>query len=271
MAPSRTLARTAQMHHSQPHGYREIAAVMFAWVNDGRYRPGTQIPTESSLCEEFKVSRVTIRRAIAVLIEHGALQSRQGMGTFVSDNYTPPPANIQVKMLGPHTSQWLDGDVFRFLGSKISKPTSGDREFFGRALKSVEEFCYLRIRQNRPIEYFELKYPDWVTALIEDRTEAVMLHLNPYLAERGAKYQVARQSINVITADKHVARLLELEVNAPIVRARVTWWDEVNRPLMLGAWHHRADQYEMNLEMTTEYVNTVARSAKGTRVKLRSV
>lgn len=44
---------------------------------------GDQIPSESELAEIFDVSRVTIRRAIADLVNDGTLERRQGSGTFV--------------------------------------------------------------------------------------------------------------------------------------------------------------------------------------------
>jgi len=65
--------------------YQRIAEALRASVRSGHYPPGSRIPTEASLAEEFDVSVPTVRQAIAVLRAEGLLMSRHGVGTFVRD------------------------------------------------------------------------------------------------------------------------------------------------------------------------------------------
>lgn len=53
-------------------------------IIDGEYPPGEKLPSESKLIEEFKVSRITVRRAIANLINQGLVAAHQGKGVFVT-------------------------------------------------------------------------------------------------------------------------------------------------------------------------------------------
>lgn len=46
--------------------------------------PGSRLPTEKELCEQLGVGRSTLREAMRSLAFVGAVQSRQGSGTFVS-------------------------------------------------------------------------------------------------------------------------------------------------------------------------------------------
>ncbi|MFT9008217.1 MAG: GntR family transcriptional regulator [Bifidobacterium sp.] len=46
---------------------------------------GGQLPSESELCEQYGVSRITVRRAIEDLIRDGLLIRTQGKGTFKTD------------------------------------------------------------------------------------------------------------------------------------------------------------------------------------------
>ena len=52
-------------------------------IHQGELRPGDRLPPERDLAKMFGVSRPTLRAAIRSLAAVGALQSRQGAGTFV--------------------------------------------------------------------------------------------------------------------------------------------------------------------------------------------
>ena len=49
----------------------------------GHYRAGDQLPTEAELCAAYDVSPMTVRRAIGVLLDRGAVSTTRGRGTFV--------------------------------------------------------------------------------------------------------------------------------------------------------------------------------------------
>lgn len=49
-------------------------------------RPGEKLPAEPELCEQYGVSRITLRHAIGDLIQDGLLVREQGRGTFRTDS-----------------------------------------------------------------------------------------------------------------------------------------------------------------------------------------
>lgn len=63
--------------------YRNVADKIESRVQSGLYEPGTPLPTETVLEQEFSVSRITIRQALGLLKRRGILVSRSGLGTFV--------------------------------------------------------------------------------------------------------------------------------------------------------------------------------------------
>jgi GntR family transcriptional regulator len=64
--------------------YHQLQGVLKAEIESGRWRPGEQIPTESTMAENFGVSKITVRQALQELAELGYIRREHGRGTFVS-------------------------------------------------------------------------------------------------------------------------------------------------------------------------------------------
>lgn len=63
--------------------YQQIADIVAGRITDGTYLPRRAIPSEVALCEEFDVSRNTVRSAVRLLHERGLVVIVRGKGTFV--------------------------------------------------------------------------------------------------------------------------------------------------------------------------------------------
>ena len=69
--------------------YLQIAADLRSKIEAGKMRPGTQLPPEKNLQDEYgnltgTVSRNTVRDAIELLVREGLLEKRRGRGTFIA-------------------------------------------------------------------------------------------------------------------------------------------------------------------------------------------
>ncbi len=56
----------------------------------GDLRRGDRLPSEQELCEELGVSRIAVREAMKILEALGAVEVRQGSGTFIPEKPKPP-------------------------------------------------------------------------------------------------------------------------------------------------------------------------------------
>lgn len=104
------------MSSTEP-AYAQLANHLRHLIADGTYPPGSQIPPEVNLRRQFKLSPMTIRRAISVLTDEGLIKPIQGKGTFVlaldwqSSGFSLQPLadlvseedNTKVKFLKIHT------------------------------------------------------------------------------------------------------------------------------------------------------------------------
>lgn len=52
-------------------------------IEGGEWKPGTMLPAETVLAEEYGVALGTLRKAVAELADNGLVERRQGRGTFV--------------------------------------------------------------------------------------------------------------------------------------------------------------------------------------------
>ncbi|EMO4272728.1 transcriptional regulator [Klebsiella variicola] len=56
---------------------------------DGSWAPGSRLPSEAELTTSLNVSRVSVRSAVQRLRDLGIVVTRQGSGSYVSENFTP--------------------------------------------------------------------------------------------------------------------------------------------------------------------------------------
>ncbi|MDN3358915.1 GntR family transcriptional regulator [Actinomadura sp. DC4] len=76
------VVRTSEPADATPR-YRRIAAELIAAIEAGEYPPGSQLPGESQLAEQFQASRNTIRSALGELDGRGLVQVVHGRGRIV--------------------------------------------------------------------------------------------------------------------------------------------------------------------------------------------
>ena len=63
--------------------YAQLVNILQTLMATGAFKPGAQLPSEAQLCKQYKVSPMTVRRAINILLDRGLVNTAQGRGTFV--------------------------------------------------------------------------------------------------------------------------------------------------------------------------------------------
>ncbi len=63
--------------------HHQLTEILRRRIISGELKPNDQFPTEESLCQEYQVSRGTVRQAISTLVHEGLIRREQGRGTFV--------------------------------------------------------------------------------------------------------------------------------------------------------------------------------------------
>ena len=79
--------------------YKTIAGALRARIADGEFAPGAPLPSESSLCAEYRVARNTLRRALEQLADEGLIVVRPGRGRTVQQPGEPGSAVPQSRRI----------------------------------------------------------------------------------------------------------------------------------------------------------------------------
>lgn len=64
--------------------YLQLEEILRQEILSGSRREGDKLPTENELVEQYKVSRITVRRAVEELCKEGLVVRHPGKGTFVT-------------------------------------------------------------------------------------------------------------------------------------------------------------------------------------------
>ena len=66
-----------------PPKYARVVAEIQRRIESGEYPPGSMLPSEHQLSDEFQIARPTTVRALRVLRQDGWIETQQGKGSFV--------------------------------------------------------------------------------------------------------------------------------------------------------------------------------------------
>lgn len=102
-------------------------------IESGEWSVGHRIPSIAELQDEYRVHSLnTVRRAQQMLVEDGMLETRQGLGAFVTAvSARPRPSESQPPNLGLRFEFFVDGTIEGTLSREdlraVGIPRRGDR------------------------------------------------------------------------------------------------------------------------------------------------
>jgi GntR family transcriptional regulator len=197
--------------------HRQLFLVLHDEIDRGVIAPGDPLPTEQTLCDQFGVSRITVRRALADLAEQGYIERRQGVGSFVREH---GPADVSPAgrsyMAGLRQSQFeTEVDVVE-LGTR--RPPRAIAE----ALETPGELLHIvRVRRQRRTGEPLMVTDAWLpTDLADTLTESALRRgpLYELLADAGIVIDRVRHEITAEIAGPRNAHLLDTAIGAALLR-----------------------------------------------------
>lgn len=122
--------------------------------------PGTRLPTERELCERLKVGRSTLRESVRSLAFIGALQTRQGSGTYVGTHEDAPVEKlIGLALMLQRASVGEIVEVRRILEIEAARLAAQRHDASDRAaLESVMESMRRHAEEPAKAAHFDTQY-----------------------------------------------------------------------------------------------------------------
>lgn len=104
--------------------YREICLWIKNRLENGELKTGDKIESEYQLCDQFQVSRQTVRHAIAVLEEEGIVKRYRGSGTYISDSahmLPPKEKTMQIAVMTTFVQEYIFSSIIRELETQFTE------------------------------------------------------------------------------------------------------------------------------------------------------
>lgn len=210
--------------------HQEIYEYLRTQIDDGTYRPGDELPPETALMEQWKVSRGPIRQALNNLRAEGLIHTTRGRPARVRRQ----PQPTQTLASFTPFSQWAITSGRRPTNHTVS---------VGRVRAGAETADALHLDEDAfVVEVVRLRCLDGTPALLERSRFTVDVgqslfefdadagSITDHLVDRGVRFATMRHVLDAVPADGVDADALQIPQGTPLLRERRTSYDVDGRP-----------------------------------------
>jgi GntR family transcriptional regulator len=243
--------------------YFQLAELLEQEITGGHWESGFRLPPELELCEQYRLSRTTVRGALARLEKRGLIERLKGQGTFVRQG---PPGLWLLQSSEGFFQDEVDR-LGRTVTSRILRAERGPLPAWAcQALELKPHSEGATLERLRSVDGLVALYV--VNHLGAAVADAALAIANPNeslyrrLRERASVVpQGGRRTLQAIAAEPWLAELLELPPGAPVAFIESMSWDAEMRPFdCYRAWL-RTDRTGVDIQAVGPEAATDRRAA----------
>jgi DNA-binding GntR family transcriptional regulator len=226
--------------------YFQVSRQIEAAIERGELAPGDRLENEISLADRWGLSRPTMRRAIAELVDKGLLVRRRGIGTQVVHGRVK--RRMELTSLFDDLARSGQRPTTRVLTREVVPATGHVGDRLG-VQAGIEVLHLERLRRARDEPLAVMR--NWLPVdLAETLTIEALESRGLYELIRGAgvHLRIATQRIAARGATAAEGRLLGLRKGAPLLTMERTTYDGSGRAVELGNHSYHPETY--SIEMT---------------------
>jgi GntR family transcriptional regulator len=253
----------------------QLADLLRAEIQEGRRRPGSQLPTESEFQRAYGVSRTTIRSALATLAGEGLVLTRKGFGSYVRDRLPLRRVSSTYRHASHRESGKPEFDTEAIAQGQVPSrrmlmvgrgPVPGDiASWLGVA--SGDEVVIrqrLQLLDGVPAVISTSYYPLWVadgTRL--ESPDALPEGPDNLIEQLGHRFARGMELLRARMPTPDEVRLLELDPGVPVVRMLHIDYDPEGRTLQAADDLYAGDRHEFAFEWAEPWAETDGQGTHG--------
>lgn len=238
--------------------YHQVEQDLRSRIRSNEFAAGGPLPSEEEICCEYKVSRITVRRALDELILQGLITKRHGIGSFVAERAD----EVRAVRLTGSLSEFLD--TAEALNTKVISVETvlPPKEVMTALLLREDETAtcvqVLATLEARPVGYLHIYVPSDVSKVIDVASfragEVIIRRIERALATRVIR---AEQTIGAGKAGEIASEYLELDAEAPILKVKRVYFDRSGRPMEVVLVSYHPERYRFNIEFIERTIRRV--------------
>jgi GntR family transcriptional regulator len=229
--------------------YYQLEKVLRKRIISGKLKSDQAVPTEKELCQEFGVSRITVRQALLSLESDNLIRREQGRGTFVSfrnDN------NFQFRLYGTVDDLFHLGvqTTLKLHSKKLINPSPEIIQ--DMKLNSGEKVYLFEGVRHLPKEhkaFFQAFVPEEIGRNIRLRDPGHPLFIERVEREILEMVKRGRQITSVSSADKQQAAVMGIKKGDPLLVVKRIYFSRSGRALEMAVTHFPRDVHQGAAEL----------------------
>lgn len=228
---------------------RQVYLVLRDRIVSGALGHGRRLPNENELAASHRVSRVTIRRALAELERERLIERRRSLGTRVI--FRPSTAPIVGDITGMMASLADMGrrTTVKLLSFDYIAAEGGVAEALRVAPPDlIQRAVRVRSIDNEPFSYLTTHVPERI-GITFSRQELASRPLLELLERSGVKVSRATQQIGAGLAGPAIATALGVATGSPLVELTRVIYDARGRAVEHLHALYRPDRYSLTIDL----------------------
>jgi GntR family transcriptional regulator len=224
--------------------YLQVAETIRSRINAKYYNQGDLIPSYRQLEKEFKISNITVRKAIDILLKDGIVNRKRGVGTEVS------------RIDGNAITWELSGNLqsLRNSAKKVSLAaeileitTVACPDRIGRILsiepgKAVWQMKKIRRHEETIMAYYvTYSDPRWCAKITSNYAKRGGF-VDLFCKKSGLTLTKLEQQVEAAVANLDLSVILEIDFGFPLLHIENIYYSSENKPVLMTQIYYRGDK-----------------------------
>jgi len=233
--------------------YLQIKNIITQQIKEGVLSAGNKIPSERELCEQYNVSRITVRQSLNELEKEGLVNKIHGKGTFVAQPKVEQPLVTVTSFQNTLLSKGLKPKT-KFIKYVVLPNSYKISNILSIPLsEKIVELTLIGLDDETPMVVYNSYFAYDLGVRMQELAEQASAENRPFstfdLYERIPELTLGTisQTFEASIADASIAKLLSVKKNTPILIVESIIYTNENLPVEYKTAIYRGDKYKFSM------------------------